>query len=207
MITSTWKKCTEQPFIELYTQVINKAKELGYLEGYQAPPLYWVQRKNTMGLCSYKFIGVKQNRYGHTERLYTSDGIALNIIYKNLSPQECLNTLVHEVTHFCAVTKYGREGSGHNYYFYLVGDKLGNAFNTKIERLCSKEDEGDKALAIQNRQNRKPYVYETYCTLCGHVIKKYTYFHNILNRIGNGNYYHTTCGQESKIAYRKINNN
>lgn len=197
MIKKTWKLCASKEHIELYHNIIDKARELGYIEGENTPPLYIFRKSvRTFGKCSYK---IYSESYLSMKKI-TSDGIAISEGFLSLPVEKATETLVHEVAHFCSACKYGKQGVGHNYYFKEIGNRIGQYFNVRVNTYCTETSSLQEVL-----QNRKSidYKYEIYCPVCGCVLGKYKTFCDTVQRPYR--YMHRKCNC-TRLKSRKIEN-
>lgn len=122
---------------DIYKEVVAHARELGYLEGAETPPLYWIQNKtHPYGCCNWTIQRTEErNYYNSTGVKAIVRGIFINEMFRNASEKIIRTILVHEVAHMCSVTKYGPKwGKGHCDYFYAIGDKLGYKWGIKVTR-------------------------------------------------------------------------
>ena len=189
MIRRTWTLCDSSEHIKLYEGIIHKVQEMGYLEGANIPPLYWLKNNKSFGKCSYLVL---------PNNNWTSDGISLHIAYRNLPVQDALETLVHEVVHFCATYKYGRAGKGHGYYFHMIADKFSRIFNVPLGTYNQDKNVAQKIIT----SSKSGYKYELYCSKCGKVVRKFKRWNSTLASADF--YWHKVCGTEGTLKWRKI---
>lgn len=202
MIRRTWVPCDSKGHLDLYAQILDKARELGYLQGEKNPPLYWFPvSTGRLGYCSYSW-GHSYNVDGSKKG--TSDGIAITKGYETYPATEAAETLVHEVAHFCAVAKYGSNGTGHGQIFKSIAHKLGvycgapRAKNTTMSSSTSQ-----KIIAAAKRKSREKTQYEVYCPKCGHVFGHYK---SLCAKVRDAEYwFHTCSGERVFLKARKIN--
>ena len=201
MIRRTWVPCDSKGHLDLYVQILDKARELGYLQGEGNPPLYWFPATTKrLGCCSYNW---KHSYNLNGSRRGTSDGIAITKGYEAYPAIEAAEILVHEVAHFCAVAKYGSNGVGHGQIFKSIASKLGvyygapNAKNAAMSNNTTR-----KIIAAVKEKSRAEAQYEVYCPKCGHVFGHYK---TLCAKVRNAEYwFHTCSGERVFLKARKI---
>lgn len=190
MVRKTWSLCDSQEHIKLYNNIVHQVQKIGYLEGATIPPLYWLKNNNrALGKCSY---------YMKSDGSFTSDGICIHIGYKNLPVQDALETLVHEIVHFCSIYKYGLQGTGHKYYFHTIAKKFSQIFNIALGTHAQNMNIVNALI----QPSKEIYHYEVYCSKCGKVIQRYKRWNKHLEY--SNMYIHTPCGKQAFLNWRKI---
>lgn len=164
---------------DIYTEVVAHARELGYLEGVETPPLYWLKNSmKTFGKCQWtQFKTYKRTYYNNSGYDATITKIMINVGFRKASAEAIRTILVHEVTHACAVAKYGPKwGGGHNNYFYAIGRKLGLKWSIDVKRLANKDTRNEFYQYLVSQKGMKMYD-KIYRVACG---KKYcrTWIHH-----------------------------
>lgn len=202
MIKRTWVLCDSKSHLDLYAQILDKARELGYLQGEKNPPLYWLSRiTKTLGRCSYSW-GHSYNADGSKKG--TSDGIAITKGYEIYPATEATETLVHEVAHFCAVAKYGSNGVGHGQIFKSIASKLGVYYGVpNAENAAMSNNTTRKIIAAVKEKSRAEAQYEVYCPKCGRV---FAHYKTRCAKVRDAErWYHVCCGERTYLKARKIN--
>lgn len=113
----------DKRILNIYTDIVSCAVEIGYIVGAEVPPLCWLEGSH--------------RAYGKCVTCQEDDEIVVRRICLNVgfehSPEEIVRTiLTHEVAHLCAARKYGTDGCGHGRYFHEVGDRLGQACGVTV---------------------------------------------------------------------------
>lgn len=125
-MSRNWVLCFEEKYRDLYHEIFDTAKSLGFLKGMESPPpLYWIKNQQRMLggcveiVCSYLPTKIK------------AIGIAVELA--KLPMQFAKGTLVHEFAHACA--DYGKIGANHkhDYVFEHYAQALANACGVGME--------------------------------------------------------------------------
>lgn len=125
-MSRNWVLCFEEEYRDVYHEIFDTAKSLGFLKGMESPPpLYWIKNQQRMLggcveiVCSYLPTKIK------------AIGIAVELA--KLPMQFAKGTLVHEFAHACA--DYGKIGANHkhDYVFEHYAKALANACGVGME--------------------------------------------------------------------------
>lgn len=125
-MSRNWVLCYDEEYRDVYHEIFDTAKSLGFLKGMESPPpLYWIKNQQRMLggcveiVCSYLPTKIK------------AIGIAVELA--KLPMQFAKGTLVHEFAHACA--DYGKIGENHkhDYVFEHYAKALANACGVGME--------------------------------------------------------------------------
>lgn len=125
-MSRNWVLCYDEEYRDVYHEIFDTAKSLGFLKGMESPPpLYWIKNQQRMLggcveiVCSYLPTKIK------------AIGIAVELA--KLPMQFAKGTLVHEFAHACA--DYGKIGENHkhDYVFEHYAKALANAYGVGME--------------------------------------------------------------------------
>lgn len=125
-MSRNWVLCYDEEYRDLYHEIFDTAKSLGFLKGMESPPpLYWIKNQQRMLggcveiVCSYLPTKIK--------------AIGLAIELAKLPIEFAKGTLVHEFAHACA--DYGKIGANHkhDYVFEHYAKALANACGVGME--------------------------------------------------------------------------
>lgn len=125
-MSRNWVLCYEEEYRDLYHEIFDTAKSLGFLKGMETPPpLYWIKNQQKMLggcveiVCSYLPTKIK--------------AIGLAIELAKLPIEFAKGTLVHEFAHACA--DYGKIGENHkhDYVFEHYAKALAHACGVGME--------------------------------------------------------------------------
>lgn len=125
-MSRNWVLCYDEEYRDVYHEIFDTAKSLGFLKGMESPPpLYWIKNQQRMLggcveiVCSYLPTKIK------------AIGVAVELA--KLPMQFAKGTLVHEFAHACA--DYGKIGANHkhDYVFEHYAKALANACGVGME--------------------------------------------------------------------------
>lgn len=125
-MSRNWVLCYEEEYRDLYHEIFDIAKSLGFLKGMESPPpLYWIKnQQRILGgcveiVCSYLPTKIK--------------AIGIMVELAKLPIQFAKGVLVHEFAHACA--DYGKIGANHkhDHVFEYYARELARACQVDME--------------------------------------------------------------------------
>ena len=125
-MSRNWGLCYDEEYRDLYHEIFDTAKSLGFLKGMESPPpLYWVKNQQRMLggcveiVCSYLPTKIK--------------AIGIVVELTKLPIQFAKGVLVHEFAHACA--DYGKVGANHkhDHVFEYYARELAKACQVDME--------------------------------------------------------------------------
>lgn len=125
-MSRNWTLCHEKEYCDLYREIFDTAKSLGFLKGMESPPpLYWIKNQQRMlggcveNICSYLPTKIK--------------AIGIVVELTKLPIGFAKGVLVHEFAHACA--DYGKIGANHkhDHVFEYYARELAKACQVDME--------------------------------------------------------------------------
>ena len=125
-MSRNWVLCYDEEYRDLYHEIFDTAKSLGFLKGMESPPpLYWIKNQQKM------LGGCVEIVYNHLPTKIKAIGIVVELA--KLPIQFAKGVLVHEFAHACA--DYGKIGENHrhDYVFEYYARELAKACQVGME--------------------------------------------------------------------------
>lgn len=120
-MSRNWILCHEEEYRDLYHEIFDMAKSLGFLKGMESPPpLYWIKNQwRILGGCAEIICP-------HLPTKIKAIGIVVELA--KLPIRFAKGVLVHEFAHACA--DYGKVGANHNH------DHVFEYYARELARAC-----------------------------------------------------------------------